>query len=44
MMFRVHSLFDGYLIEPSRNKHVEYESSYIAISCVFDAYLIGMCL
>jgi len=43
-MFRGNSLFDGYLIEPSRNKYVEYESSYIAISCVFDVYLIEICL
>jgi len=43
MMFLVHSLFDGYLIEPSRGKKVEYENTYIAISCMFDAYLIGMC-
>jgi len=43
-MGHANSLFDGYLIEPLRNKYVEHESSLISISCVFDAYLIGMCL
>jgi len=42
-LFYVHSLFDGYLIGPSRKRFNGQESSFTAISCVFDVYLIEVC-